>query len=674
MAEIGIVETPRIIMSNGLNQKFDDTLIEDGESPDCLNIRPEPSDYGNAVQRDGYTKYLSSALYSGSSDDQTYAGANQDSNAGIRQDTGTGYDQAQGFQVSTTGQVRSIQLYLRKQGSPTGNMTLTIQSNSSGVPSNTALATSQTVAESGLTGSYVLTTFYFRDISTLSSGTQYHMVLTTDRAVDAVNYVQWGYDASSPSYASGSRSRNSQAAPTTWTAESGHDFCFTIQLATTLVSFTGAFYYVKSSSERYVIFSGGTDLFDVSTAASPKRITGSLTFTSGTVCHFAVGKLSGVNTLVITKEDQSAPIKWAGSGVVSALGGTPPNGKYCLEFFGYVFIFNTASDPNKGFWCAQFNIESWTTGTDFLDYGSEAVEMVEVQGTQFVAQTRQQVFFNAFTGDSVVPFTKQRLDFDIGTESSRGKVNYKGVIYYIGLDGHIYKMPPNSFPERLSDKKIPIFISSTINRTRLNQTVAIVNEERNEIWFAYAAAGQSYNSYVLALNTLTERFYPHNAIEIEAATSFVDTTGAFILLTGDTVGWIYTQNSGDTDYLRGVATDISYYVKSKRVQLGAVGQSARVRNVVGFLNNGGNYTSDVQVLDDNNSGTTLSWTHRGREALLGVDFILGEDVLGGSSFVKNRSDVGLVTKYLQLRFSGSGQEQERKIRDVVIRYQAFPRL
>lgn len=674
MVDINIVETPRIIMSNGMNQKFDDTLIEDGESPDCLNIRPEPSDYGNSTVRDGYTKYLTSVLYSGSSDDQTYASSNQDTDAGIRQDTGSGYDQSQGFQVSTAGQVRSIQLWLRKQGSPTGNLTLTIQSNNAGVPSNTVLATSQTQAESSLTGSYVLYTFYFRDIATLATSTTYHMVLTTDRAVDAVNYVQWGYDASSPSYANGARSRNSQAAATTWTAESGHDFIFTIQLASTLVSFTGAFYYVKDPSTRFVIFSGGTDLFDVSTAASPKRITGASQFTSGTVCHFAVGKLSGVNTLVITKEDQSAPLKWAGSGVVSSLGGTPPNGKYCLEFFGYVFIFNTAADPNKGFWCAQFNIESWTTGVDFLDYGSEQVEMVEIQGTNMDVWTRQQVFFVHFTGDSVVPFTKDRLDYNVGTESSRGKVNYKGIIYYVGLDGHIYKVSPNSIPEKISDKKIPTIISSTIDRTRLNQVVAVINEERNEIWFNYSKSGESFNSYIVALNTLTERFYPHDAIEIEAGVSFVDTTGAFVLLTGDTVGWIYTQNSGDTDYLRGTATAISYRVNSKRIQLGNVGQKARVRNVVGFLNNGGNYTSDLNLIDDSNSGVQATWTHQGGEALLGVDFVLGVDILGGSAFVTNRSDSALITKYLKLKFSGSGQEQPKTIRDVVIRYQPLPRL
>jgi hypothetical protein len=674
MPEIAIQESARIIMSNGVNQKFDDTLIEDGESPDCLNIRPEPSDYGNTIQRDGYIKYLSFALYSGSADDQTYAGANQDSNAGIRQDTGSNYDQAQGFQVSQTGQVRSIQLYLRKQASPVGNLTLTIQSDATALPSNTAIATSEVVAESGVTGSYTLITFYFRDVVTLTSGTQYHMVLTTSRAVDAVNYIQWGYDGSSPTYANGSRSRNSQAAPTTWTAEAGHDFIFTIQLANSLVTFTGAHYYIKNAASRFVVFSGGVDLFDVTIPASPKRITGANTFTNGTVCHFSVGKLSGVNTLVITKEDQSAPLKWAGTGVVALLGGTPPNGKYTLEFFGYVFIFNTAADPNKGFWSAQFNIESWTTGVDFLDYGSEAVEMVEVQGTQFLSLTRQQIFIARFTGDSIVPFTKDRLDYDTGTEASRAKFNYKGVIYYAGLDGHIFKMAPNSIPEKLSDKKIPNYITNTINRTRLNQIVATVNEERNEIWFAYARNGESFNSLVLAVNTLTERFYFHDQIEIEAATSFVDSSGNVNLLTGDTAGWIYTQNQGDTDFLRGIATDISYHVESKRVQLGSVGQSARIRNIVGFLNNGGNYASDLQILDDTDSGTSVSWTHRGGEKLLGVDFVLGVDVLGGSAFVRNRADIGLISKYIKLRFSGNGQERPRRIRDVVARFQALPRL
>ena len=98
----------------------------------------------------------------------------------------------------------SIKLILNKQGSPTGNLTIEVQTDSSGSPSGTPITngTSNTVAMSGLTGSYVETAFTFASAFTLAAGTTYWIVLKRSDAVSGSNYVRCLGLGTSTDYAS----------------------------------------------------------------------------------------------------------------------------------------------------------------------------------------------------------------------------------------------------------------------------------------------------------------------------------------------------------------------------------------------------------------------------------------------------------------------------------------
>lgn len=111
---------------------------------------------------------------------------------------------AQSFQVaaSTAG---TAQLYLKKVGSPTGTMTLRVETDSAGSPSGSLVHANATatVSESSLSTSYGDIDFAFAGSFSLAGSTDYWLVLSTDRAQSDTNYVAWGADASSPSYADG---------------------------------------------------------------------------------------------------------------------------------------------------------------------------------------------------------------------------------------------------------------------------------------------------------------------------------------------------------------------------------------------------------------------------------------------------------------------------------------
>lgn len=112
---------------------------------------------------------------------------------------------AQGFQVTGTQTVETIDLWLKKVGSPVGTMTMRIETDTTGSPSGTLADANltTTIAESGLGTSYADVTFTFSTPASISGSTAYWIVLSTSRAQSDTNYVVWGIDKSSPSYANG---------------------------------------------------------------------------------------------------------------------------------------------------------------------------------------------------------------------------------------------------------------------------------------------------------------------------------------------------------------------------------------------------------------------------------------------------------------------------------------
>jgi hypothetical protein len=126
---------------------------------------------------------------------------------------------AQSFEVTGTQTVASVDLRLKKTGGPGGTMTLRIETDNSGEPSGTLADANltTTLAESGLGSSYADATFTFSTPASISGSTTYWLVLSTDRSASETNYVAWGADGSTPSYADGAMMSE---ASSSWSAES----------------------------------------------------------------------------------------------------------------------------------------------------------------------------------------------------------------------------------------------------------------------------------------------------------------------------------------------------------------------------------------------------------------------------------------------------------------------
>lgn len=131
---------------------------------------------------------------------------------------------AQSFTGDGT-KVSSAKFYLKKVGSPTGNITAFLYDHSgtfgtSSIPTGSALSTSSSIDSTTLTTSMALYEFTFPSQYTTVNGTKYCIVVYRIGG-DSGNTVVVGGDNTSPSHAG-----NASKYVSSWTAYSGTDLCF----------------------------------------------------------------------------------------------------------------------------------------------------------------------------------------------------------------------------------------------------------------------------------------------------------------------------------------------------------------------------------------------------------------------------------------------------------------
>jgi len=150
--------------------------------------------------------------------------------------------------------LNEAQFYLRKSGTPTGNINAYIYAHtgtygSDGLPTGTALAVSDNFDISTLTTSLALTTFTFSGDNQiqLAASTKYFVVV---KAVgDSSNYLAIGYDASSASHG-GTAARSDDAS--SWNGLAG-DICFYVKGKVRKIT-----HYLKATNFGFAIPAGST--------------------------------------------------------------------------------------------------------------------------------------------------------------------------------------------------------------------------------------------------------------------------------------------------------------------------------------------------------------------------------------------------------------------------------
>ena len=137
------------------------------------------------------------ALVAADALDQSYSETNQSGDQAIGDAAARTYV-SQGFRAGATTYLNKVDLYLKKTGSPSGNLTVHIYSNSGTTPSISL--GSATILGTDVTTSYQYLSAIFDAPISLVTTTAYHIVITRTEAVNATNYFICGSDTSSPTY------------------------------------------------------------------------------------------------------------------------------------------------------------------------------------------------------------------------------------------------------------------------------------------------------------------------------------------------------------------------------------------------------------------------------------------------------------------------------------------
>jgi hypothetical protein len=138
--------------------------------------------------------------------------------------TVTTQDVAESFQVSTTGQVNKVRLFLKKVGSPT-NATVRIMNNNGGVP-GTFVIDSGTLSAASITSNYGWSDVTFTSNSELVAGTTYWIVIENAGSFSATNYYSIG---ANNTYSVGT-AKIGKYSTATWNATSPSDLDFYFEL------------------------------------------------------------------------------------------------------------------------------------------------------------------------------------------------------------------------------------------------------------------------------------------------------------------------------------------------------------------------------------------------------------------------------------------------------------
>ena len=194
--------------------------VEIGRNVDVFY--PDGSIVGTFTSYEALTTGDAVALVAPDTTDQTYSELSQDADLAIGDDAARTYV-AQGFKAGATTYINKVDLYLKKTGSPSGDLTVHIYS---GTTTPSISLGSATILTADIGTSYAYETASFNNPIPLTSGNQYFIVLTRTAAVNASNYFIVGVDNSSSSYGTSNDVRFVGSAVPAWTATTTSDLIF----------------------------------------------------------------------------------------------------------------------------------------------------------------------------------------------------------------------------------------------------------------------------------------------------------------------------------------------------------------------------------------------------------------------------------------------------------------
>lgn len=410
--------------------------------------------------------------------------------------------------------------------------------------------------------------------------------------------------------------------------------------------------------------SGTPKIVNFSSPSVPVDITNAMTFTEDKRFDFC----QVADKLILTTEASDAPMVYVGGATVSLLGGTPPSGKYCEEFYNYAILANTFANQERVYWSGLFDPETWPA-TNFKRMEG-AVTGIARKENSLIIFTRSSITVCQYTGDSLFPFSFDRLDTNIGCISNLSIQNIEGVLYWLSADGHIYKM--EGLQPEIVTEIIPKTVSILIHSS-LTKAVGINHRELRQYWCAVTKDATN-NDFVIVIDYLNNEVRFFDNMEINYAANISDSSGKIKTYFGDRTGRVYLTNQGNIDYLQGTATDINAWRYTKQFNMGDPAHPKRFSMIGATINSSGDYVSTIQGFIDYGRTTTgqVEFSHNSGDSTWGTG-IWGTFVWGRKDYLDRNEDISGTGKYIQFKISHTGRDEPVSYNELYCQYQTYAR-
>jgi hypothetical protein len=235
-----------------------------------------------------------------------------------------------------------------------------------------------------------------------------------------------------------------------------------------------------------------------------------------------------IDTLLVTNGKDNIQ-KYIGSGLMTDLGGSPPIAKHIETVGEYIMLSDVTDGGTRYPWRIQWNdtgdITDWSSGNagyfDLLDNDQKIIGMKKLNENLVVFKEKT-IYIGRLIDTSDI------WNFDLiesGQEllNNRSLVEFRGKIYYLGIDGNIYVF--NGYSSVPIGDKIQNEIGRVLNAERFGMSFGRVNSFRKCIEFFICQNGYDYCNFRWALNYEDGSiFYDTFDVGISSATTFKDTS------------------------------------------------------------------------------------------------------------------------------------------------------
>lgn len=443
-----------------------------------------------------------------------------------------------------------------------------------------------------------------------------------------------------------------------------HDFWFGNPRVQRIVGVT--------SDKEFYSYNGGTrsaDLFDDTAWAS----------------DVTTASFETINNLAIVAVDGSGNVmkKWDGSGDIEDLGGTPPEASICRVHLGRLFT-NDKTNPDRLHYSTTANPEEWLgvgdsgaidIGVGDGDPGGITAIFPTFKGNLFIAKRTKLYLLQNYTPET---FQIVQVSNGIGCVSHNtvAPIDQDDIVFMSlrGIHSLSATAAYGDFQGAFLSADIQTTFNENFTRSRLPYAWGAYLPEINSVAFAVTEPqyGASNNNSIWLYNFQIKAWYNWPNLSCESMIVANDTDRRRFYL-GSNVARVYKTENG-TNYdisTSGVNTSIRFRVASGFIFVDSTPFTIKAfKRFMLYYRPVGTHTITVTVKVDNFSPQSLVYQNISSSDLLGVSFVLGVSVLGGSSVMAPYGQpIDGYGRSVKVTIEQTGTDQEVEIQGFALEYE-----